>query len=158
MFLARILRGIRRFLGFDRTPVSTTLRTLNETREILQRECQRADRARSELAILVFTPTAAKDAEALFAALVVILRQRLRTTDEVGWLASNVLAAILPHTGLEGARTLRREVCAALSADLPPPRCAIYVYPTRVGEGDGDLTAQIGILNEQAALPQRSPP
>ena len=116
MVIARLLRGIRRCLGLRLSEELSGVRTPEETRKLIQRERQRADRTHTELAVLAFTPSSEEQGQSLFAALAGVLRQRIRITDDLGWLANGVLAAVLPHTQLSGARTLCRDVCAALPA------------------------------------------
>ncbi|MCJ7500731.1 sugar transferase [bacterium] len=50
------------------------------------------------------------------------LVQRMRTTDEIGWLDDHSVGVFLPETGIDGARNFARDVCQDFSYQ-------IYTYP-----------------------------
>lgn len=70
-------------------------------RAVLSRERDRADRTGLPLSLVLVS---ARDGEGASRA-AVLVRDRMRTTDEVVALATARLAVVLPHTPLEGART-----------------------------------------------------
>jgi len=59
-----------------------------------------------------------------------VLRQRLRCTDDFGWLDARQVGVVLPCTSAEGAWRLADAVCLRFPDRLPPPLCTVYAYPS----------------------------
>ncbi len=63
------------------------------------------------------------------------LVQRMRTTDEIGWLDGHSVGVFLPETGKEGAQSLAQDACQGFAYQ-------IFTYPwlgdVRPGAADGD--------------------
>lgn len=97
-----------------------------EMQRLLQRERARADRTQSPLSVLVYS--CGKDCEAA-APLGRVLRQRLRNTDEVGWVAPGHLCVVLPDTPAAGAWKVADDVARSLLPYLTVPTCTVYTYP-----------------------------
>ncbi|MDF1525852.1 MAG: sugar transferase [bacterium] len=57
------------------------------------------------------------------------LVQRMRTTDEIGWLDGHSIGVFLPETGMDGARSLARDACQGFAHQ-------IYIYPWLSNFGD----------------------
>jgi lipopolysaccharide/colanic/teichoic acid biosynthesis glycosyltransferase len=118
-------------------PAAIVLRgvlSVPELRVVLQRERNRSERSHLPFSVLICTVRGegaeaarsdrnghaasknggARDPGATAAAVAVVLKQRLRTTDEVGWLDRDRLAALLPYTPIEEAHA----VLAALEREL----------------------------------------
>jgi lipopolysaccharide/colanic/teichoic acid biosynthesis glycosyltransferase len=118
-------------------PAAIVLRgvlSVPEFRAVLQRERNRSERSHLPFSVLICTVRGdgaeaassggnghaasrnggARDPGATAAAVAVVLKQRLRTTDEVGWLDRDRLAALLPYTPIEEAHA----VLAALEREL----------------------------------------
>jgi hypothetical protein len=74
-----------------------------EFASILNRERDRADRTGQEFSLVVyeFSPGSRRFTEKRL--LVSSLLQRIRSTDDIGWLEDGRLAAVLPHTTPDGA-------------------------------------------------------
>lgn len=119
---------IRRFSSRGERSVGAAgaLPSVEEIQRLLDRERARADRTGSKLSILVFPCENAPD---LVPILVEILRSRLRTTDEVGWLDRDSLCAVLPDTPAAGAWKVADDVAHSLSTDLPFAGYLVYTYP-----------------------------
>ncbi|MFO0928097.1 MAG: sugar transferase [Gemmataceae bacterium] len=98
----------------------------DEIHRLLHRERARADRTQSALSVLVYR-CPADGGHAV--RLIQVLRQRLRNTDEVGWLDAERLCAVLPDTPAVGAWKVVDDVARTLPADLPLPGCLVYTYP-----------------------------
>jgi lipopolysaccharide/colanic/teichoic acid biosynthesis glycosyltransferase len=104
-------------------------------------ECARTDRSGREFSLLVFHGEATP-------AMLRTLGERIRVTDEIGWLSQRRLGILLPDTLAPGAQHIRRDLCTRLSPRAPGIRCSVYTYPTdwlddgaigereRVGEED----------------------
>ena len=121
-----------------------------EIRRLVDRERGRADRTGSPLSVVAFTP---RSAEAL-AQLVGFLRERLRNTDEVGWLDAHRVCAVLPDTPLAGAYKVAEEALAAVAPKFGTVSCTVYAYPEGpAGLGDGPAGADAVALEELLAPP-----
>ena len=103
----------------------------------LIRERARADRTGESLCVVAFEFPQNKERQESLALLAAILESRLRTTDELGWLATDVICAILPNTPEEGAWNLTEQVCQRLDKNLHP-RTTIYTYPQESNSSDHD--------------------
>jgi lipopolysaccharide/colanic/teichoic acid biosynthesis glycosyltransferase len=62
---------------------------------------------------------------------VAILAQRIRPTDDIGWLEDGRIAAALPHTLPDGAWKFVENFRRALGESAPAPGCSVYVYPSQ---------------------------
>lgn len=103
--------------------------TQEQLRMVLMRERLRSDRSGLPFCVLVFGPRESEDALAAFGPLLDLLLRRLRTTDEVGWLDPNRLAAVLPYTGEEGAWKLADDLLLQWGTNSEPPWCEVHAYP-----------------------------
>src|SRR5689334_15329032 len=72
-------------------------------RRILERERARADRTRIPLSVITFRMDGQNSEPGIAASLGKILRSRLRTLDETGWLDEVRICAVLPATPPQGA-------------------------------------------------------
>jgi lipopolysaccharide/colanic/teichoic acid biosynthesis glycosyltransferase len=64
-----------------------------------------------------------------FRPLIRVLKERLRTTDSVGWIDARHLGVVLPYTPPQGADKVARDAVAACAADLPSLDYRIFCYP-----------------------------
>jgi lipopolysaccharide/colanic/teichoic acid biosynthesis glycosyltransferase len=111
------------------------LHSVERMRAILHRERQRADRGKSSFALLALTFPARCDEEQA-AALGRVLRDRIRVTDDAGWIAARRLGVILPETPVEGAWKLAADLRELLPAGLARPECDVYAYPSSPADGE----------------------
>jgi lipopolysaccharide/colanic/teichoic acid biosynthesis glycosyltransferase len=65
----------------------------------------------------------------VLAQLAEVLKNRLRFTDEAGWLSDEEIGAVLPCTAVEGARSVANDICREFG-EHDCPYCEIYFYPT----------------------------
>ena len=114
------------------------LHGLEQFRLLLVKERARTDRTGDPFSLLTFTLREPDTAQATLRRLAMILKRRLRLTDEAGWLDHERVAAILPHTPAAGAWKVADDVCAAFPTDIFPPLCKVYVYPAEACRWDGD--------------------
>ncbi|MDP6717413.1 MAG: sugar transferase [Pirellulaceae bacterium] len=97
--------------------------------KILERERMRADRCERPFSVLVFTADTTATEPLDFAELTRYLQGRLRTTDVVGYLNRQCLAALLFDTDRAGARTLLDDIQENYSAALQQHICVIHTHP-----------------------------
>ncbi len=100
-----------------------------EIAQLLERERDRTDRTGTPFAMIVFYAEDAGTRRDVHAALVRVLAERLRISDELGQLDRYRLAAVLPAATAAGAWTVADDVCLKLPTDLPLPKCEVYAYP-----------------------------
>lgn len=96
-------------------------------RKSLERERARADRTGDPLAVITFHPPAGEPNWDLLAG---ILCERLRTTDEAGWLDDGRICTVLPGTPPEGAWKVANDVFQVFPDCMSLPTCTIYTYPS----------------------------
>jgi lipopolysaccharide/colanic/teichoic acid biosynthesis glycosyltransferase len=108
-----------------------------EFRKILKRECARADRVGSHLALIRFSAGRSKDGDRLHAGLIDLLHKRIRLTDDLGWLEDQRVGLLLFHTNARNAYRflsgLKRNGCDILSNYS----CDIYTYPQDKSDDTG---------------------
>ncbi len=95
----------------------------------LRRERARTDRNGVPFSLLTFTPPQRSSASATLICLSRTLTERLRLTDEVGWLDEWQVGVMLPATGAAGAWKVANDVVQAFSDDMLLPLCRVYGYP-----------------------------
>jgi lipopolysaccharide/colanic/teichoic acid biosynthesis glycosyltransferase len=100
-----------------------------EFRRLLERERARSDRTGDQFSLLVFEARDADLRQATFRRLALILRDRLRMTDDAGWLDGERIGTLLPCTPAEGAWKVADDVCLRFGLEELPPLCTVYVYP-----------------------------
>src|SRR5262249_6889604 len=127
-----------------------------ETYKLLERERARADRSHDPLAVVAFASRCLTNGRADLAAIVPVLRGRIRSTDDIGWLDGRQLCAVLPGTTMEGARKVAEDVCLALPEDVPTPVCTMFVYPS--GPSGGEEAAPAPAEPERANVQSEPQP
>jgi lipopolysaccharide/colanic/teichoic acid biosynthesis glycosyltransferase len=118
------VNGIRNALSLNGVHPS------REFAAILNRERDRSDRTGQELSMVVYEVGNDHGKSASARHLVSILRHRIRSTDEIGWLEDGRIGVVLPHTVPEGAWKFVANVRQAYNGSFPPPDCLVYVYPS----------------------------
>lgn len=95
-------------------------------------ERARADRSGLPFSIVVVLPrTEGQAAHRQQQEVLQFWGKRLRNTDDIGWIDSDRLAALLPYTSAQGAWTVADTLVAALSTDDEPPLCEVWCYPSQ---------------------------
>jgi lipopolysaccharide/colanic/teichoic acid biosynthesis glycosyltransferase len=147
MSISRFITAFQKLAGRSPDAAQDDLHSPDGLRRLLERERARADRTGEPLSLVAFgarTPEVDAATPILAAK---ILRGRLRTTDELGWLNGRQVAVVLPNTPPTGAWKVADDVCLEFPKDLAPPICTVYSYPldwSLPGEGEivaGDVTA-----------------
>jgi len=109
-------------------PASEYLLTEARFRLLLAKERQRSDRSGSPFSVLAmelssFAPELVHRVNAR-------MQQRLRISDEAGWLDGERLGIFLPDTPAAGAWKVAADLAELLDEDDCLLRFAVYVYPT----------------------------
>jgi hypothetical protein len=93
---------------------------------ILRREKELADGFKGGFSLLVLAVGSAR-----LAPLLKVLQQRLRYSDEAGWLNEEhtQIGVVMHRTPGWGAWKVADDLCAALPAGAPQPACEVYYYP-----------------------------
>src|SRR5262245_1659227 len=100
----------------------------SELRAVVTRERNRSERSLLAFSLVIFT-VGDEPARRSAVSLATILRERLRSTDEVGWLDATRIAAVLPYTPAEEAAGVLRSIELELArAGLTLPS-RIETYP-----------------------------
>jgi lipopolysaccharide/colanic/teichoic acid biosynthesis glycosyltransferase len=99
--------------------------TPDEFRRVLDGERARSDRSEEQFSVLVLDGDALHDIAGR-EAVICCLNQRLRITDQIGWLAADRLALLLPQTRPSGAQKLAGDICALSGRPL---QITLYTYP-----------------------------
>jgi lipopolysaccharide/colanic/teichoic acid biosynthesis glycosyltransferase len=123
-------RTISRWLFFGQGGRASLL-SAEQMRRILERERLRADRSRSCFSLLTLTfHSGNKRTNPPAAELARLFRDRLRATDDAGWLSAGRIGIVLPETPGSGAWKLCEDICDRLPSTVQKPQCEVFVYPT----------------------------
>jgi lipopolysaccharide/colanic/teichoic acid biosynthesis glycosyltransferase len=145
------LRGIASWLsivdrkrGAGRTVADDLegLRSAAQMARLLQQERARTDRTGEGFSLLVLTPAASGSPHSALLSLAALLRRRLRSTDEVGWMDDRRLGALLPATPPHGAHQLADELVTLASHAGHPVICQMYYYPSDPVQFTAETTAE----------------
>lgn len=144
--------------------------TPEETLHLVARERDLADRFQGGFTVLTFR-LPDQGADDACRELARGLEQRLRISDETGWLDSSgrLVGVILHRTPGWGAWQLAETVCSSIGSKTPPPAVAVYAYPAappwNQGQQDEDelppgteprrVAALDDLLEELSARPAR---
>jgi len=113
-----------------------------EFASILNRERDRADRTGQEFSLVAFDVPTDHRKFAAARTLLEILIQRIRSTDDIGWLRDGRIAATLPHTKADAAWKFVDKIRQEHRENAPPPNCAVYTYPSSWITQDDDSPSQ----------------
>ena len=100
-------------------------------RIVLERERARADRNGHQFSLVAFRVGNPEIDIAQVQHLTHILTNRIRLTDETGWLDNQRIGVFLPYTSAAGVWRLADDVCQAIAAKISPPEYTIYTYPSK---------------------------
>jgi lipopolysaccharide/colanic/teichoic acid biosynthesis glycosyltransferase len=129
MTLSNLVSAFRRVTKRADDRPGGDLLSVRQFRHVLNRERARSDRSGDRFCLLAFSSRVSEAWPELRAQLCAVLQRRLRSTDELGWLDSGRIGAVLPGTPPRGAWKLAEDVCQALES-LPKPLCQVYCYPS----------------------------
>jgi lipopolysaccharide/colanic/teichoic acid biosynthesis glycosyltransferase len=129
MTLSNLVYTFRRLTKRAAPRRDCDLLSVRQFRQVLTRERARTDRSGDRFCLLAFTSRDPATSPNLHLQLSSILRRRLRSTDEAGWLDRSRIGVMLPGTPPRGAWKLAEDVCVALES-VPRPLCQVYCYPS----------------------------
>jgi lipopolysaccharide/colanic/teichoic acid biosynthesis glycosyltransferase len=123
--IRQTLRRLQRTWGGSAKDSRSDLLSAEVFRRLLARERARTDRNHDPFSLLTFAARSRGDETRLFAVLTEVFGDRLRNTDESGWLDDHRIGVVLPSTPAGGAWKLAEDLLAM----LPPDFAAPYCYP-----------------------------
>ena len=145
-----VLTQIHQALRQGDVESSRRVRSAREFASILNRERDRTDRTGQEFSLVVFETGDGPRRSASVRNFVAILAQRIRPTDDIGWLEDGRIAAALPHTVPDGAWKFIENVRRALDESAAAPDCTVYTYPSRWITRTGGESSQAGPYDKPA--------
>jgi lipopolysaccharide/colanic/teichoic acid biosynthesis glycosyltransferase len=81
-----------------------------EFQAVIQRECARSDRSGREFSLIVLTLNQSRWGKWNAGKVAKVVTERVRSTDEVGWIGQKRLGVVLPDTAKDRARILVQDV------------------------------------------------
>jgi lipopolysaccharide/colanic/teichoic acid biosynthesis glycosyltransferase len=114
-----------------RARILSDLRSTGELQAVIERERAIVDRHGNVFSLLVFDVGNTTLEDGSIQHLVCILRYRVRSTDEVGWLDGQRIGVVLPYTSSHAARKLADDVCKLVASSALPLIYTIYSYPSQ---------------------------
>jgi len=157
MFLKRIVAAARRLARYSRGDALCGLYSTDQMRTVLQRERERADRTGDELSLLTLTYDDSFCDHRVLTQVARIIKERMRLTDEAGWLRPGQMGVVLPGTSTEGAWSLARDVYHDFDVDWPLPVCSVRHYPSSRGGNDDDSAGGSRRPADHRSVPSDSP-
>ena len=128
--ITTVFQTLLDIVGFREDNVLQRLPASKQFRRMLERERARTDRSGDEFSLLLFGVRDWRSGRVTLRYLTRLFGQRLRITDEAGWLDSRHLGVILPSTPGWGAWTLADDLCLRFPEHVPLPECRVFVYPS----------------------------
>ncbi len=105
--------------------------SLEEFREIIDRERDRAYRYNQTLSLAVFEVGTSYGNSEDVRRLIDAVGRRFRTIDRIGWYSNSQVGFILPYTSASGARKLAENISSSLASILLTPTFTIFSYPSK---------------------------
>jgi lipopolysaccharide/colanic/teichoic acid biosynthesis glycosyltransferase len=153
--LEKFIRRFQRLYLRRRSASPRGLLSPEQMRDVLLRERQRSDRNGHVFSLLTFLVREEHSPDAALP-LIGVLKNRLRSTDELGWLAPGCIGAVLPYTPAAGAWKVADDVIAAISLEGEPPACEVFCYPNDEPAASSEEPHAGQLLAEFLVRPARS--
>lgn len=151
--MPRFLNLVTRwFVSTEHDTLNLLLHSQERMRAILDRERMKCDRGSSSFALLTLTLSPRVDS-AVLVTLARILHDRIRVTDDAGFMEGHCVGVMLPETPAEGAWKLSEDVCEMLAVDFPRPQCAVYVYPSSPGDARKNSNGHVELPKHRESSP-----
>ncbi len=107
------------------------IRPSAEFRVLLEHERARSDRNGSEFSVIVLYAGQLYNDKKSVMNFIRVLRQRIRTTEEIGWLQEDYsIGVLLPDTPFQGAEKLAHDLSTMVERQQTAPSYKIYTYPS----------------------------
>jgi lipopolysaccharide/colanic/teichoic acid biosynthesis glycosyltransferase len=143
MDLCDLLARLRSLVQFEQFRGPPGICSAKEFQTILDSERCRADRNRHQFSLVVFDMGRSDEDHSQIRYLAHVLRDRIRSTDRVGWLDNRRVGVVLPYTSEAGAWRLADDVCQAMAGKAARPECSVYTYPSRCDRENGGHSEQL---------------
>ena len=134
-----ILSQLLKKTGFSIRPAKTIgdmgIHRPSAFKRILERECARADRTGSHLALVGFGAGNSNNSMQVQAKLIALLKKRIRLTDELGWLVDNRIGLLLFNADAASTARFMHSLKNNGLDPIPNISYTIYLYPC--GRPDG---------------------
>ena len=114
--------------------LASVLLPMTEMRQRIDREKSKCDRNHHGLCLIVFDLTRPGWSPDKTLCLAIALANRLRRSDDAGWLDTGKLAVLLPHASLAGAWSVCADVYRNAKIDGEQPPSEILRYPEAGGD------------------------
>ena len=110
--------------------------TSAEFRRILECECARADRAGTHFSLIDFNLEYSKNNGTSCGHLIKLLSERMRSSDELGWIGKQHIGLMLYGTDAGAACKWADNIRQAISPRLYPLNYSVYSYPAKDDDSD----------------------
>jgi GGDEF domain-containing protein len=125
--------------GGDNRRLTNGIHSSEAFREIIAKEEGRVWRNHHCFTMAIFDfPNVNGSEHVLLRRLVDLLKERVRYTDEVGWINGNEVGVLLPETQTQGAKCFAEDVRRAMEEPGPPPSYRLFVYPEDINHDGND--------------------
>jgi lipopolysaccharide/colanic/teichoic acid biosynthesis glycosyltransferase/GGDEF domain-containing protein len=143
MHLSDLWGRFKSFVQFGQSMQLPGMCSAKHFETILEIERRRADRNRREFSLVVFDVGNSDENHIQIRYLAHVLRDRIRSTDRMGWLDNRRVGIVLPYTSEAGAWRLADDVCQAMAGKAAPPECIVYTYPSERDWENGEHSEQL---------------
>lgn len=116
---------------------------------ILNRERARSDRTGQVFSIIIFELEVLNGLKNVIEVLDHLIRQRIRSCDEIGWVGEMRLGTLLPGTSKEGAQKLADDFCDSVFPGKFQAKYIILTYPSNWIDDSQD-----GTRSDDTDIPQ----
>jgi len=124
-----LLEKLKNFIYSKGRVQISTICSREEFSCILERELARAERSGQVFSVVEFDIGDVETNRELGKQLLQALAQKLRSTDEVGWLPEHRIGVLLYNTSREGAQIFLKRILESIPPEFIPPNFKIYTYP-----------------------------
>ncbi len=118
------------------------LQSPSQFKAAIRLEQDRVDRNEHAFSLVVYKIGKLDKNSSALQSLIRSLRDRVRSTDEIGWFDNRHLGILLPYTSKEGARKFVDDINANINTSSPGSsllqECRIYSYPSHRHSDNGD--------------------
>ncbi|MCA9246070.1 MAG: sugar transferase [Planctomycetales bacterium] len=139
----KLTQSLSSFLRAAEPANALGLKSVAEMNDVLARERARSDRSGSTFSLIAFAPNEAATPSETLPQLAQVIRKRVRSFDDAGWLEPEILGIVLAGADAQGAWTVADDIRTSLPAGSPAPACRVYTYPTNTWNGRDDDHAEL---------------
>jgi hypothetical protein len=111
------------FFKSSRNPSTDLLVGKEAFQRAIEKERYRSDRSSQEYSLLILSLAIKSEDDERIVQAIAMIRDRIRTIDEIGWYDENQLGILLPFTSMGGADRLADEIGGIITTHLEPDEC-----------------------------------